>query len=179
MNVRVPMDRAPRIVSGPVVQDWLEHAACRGVDPSLWFPSSTADAQEARRICAGCPVQAECLAYALENVEQHGIWAGTNRSQRRAMGMGDQRYMAAECGTDAGYHRHRRTLGEDACEACLEAHAAAARKNGRTPPRWDHYGPCRCGAVAGEVCRAMKPGHPNSTVVRPHPGRELAERTAA
>lgn len=28
----------------------------------------------------------------------------------------------AECGTDGGYYRHRRTLGEPACAACKRAH---------------------------------------------------------
>lgn len=32
----------------------------------------------------------------------------------------------ADCGTQAGYSRHRRNL-EDQCDACLDAHAAAER----------------------------------------------------
>ena len=36
------------------------------------------------------------------------------------------RQLAAECGTDAGYNRHRRN-GETACNACKEAHAERAR----------------------------------------------------
>jgi hypothetical protein len=32
------------------------------------------------------------------------------------------RRQAAECGTDGGYYRHRRTLGEEACDACKLAH---------------------------------------------------------
>ena len=31
----------------------------------------------------------------------------------------------AECGTDGGYYRHRRTLSEDACSACKRAHSRA------------------------------------------------------
>ncbi len=31
----------------------------------------------------------------------------------------------AECGTDGGYYRHRRTLHEDACPACKRAHSRA------------------------------------------------------
>lgn len=33
----------------------------------------------------------------------------------------------AQCGTDGGYYRHRRTLGETACRPCRDAHAAAER----------------------------------------------------
>lgn len=49
--------------------DWLEQAACRGVDVNVFYPSD-ADKnpscyKEARRLCAGCPVIAPCLADAL------------------------------------------------------------------------------------------------------------------
>lgn len=39
----------------------------------------------------------------------------------------------AECGTDGGYYRHRRTLKEDACDACKLAHRVyeAQRKQDR------------------------------------------------
>ena len=35
---------------------------------------------------------------------------------------------AAQCGTDSGYYRHRRTLHEPACDACRMAHAAAEKQ---------------------------------------------------
>lgn len=38
-----------------------------------------------------------------------------------------KRRKVAECGTVGGYNRHRRTLKEDPCEACMEAANAAAR----------------------------------------------------
>lgn len=31
----------------------------------------------------------------------------------------------AKCGTDSGYYRHRRTLGEPACDDCKHAHSQA------------------------------------------------------
>lgn len=40
---------------------------------------------EAKAICARCPVQVECLEYALENREQYGVWGGTTRDERKAM----------------------------------------------------------------------------------------------
>lgn len=33
----------------------------------------------------------------------------------------------AECGTDGGYYRHRRTLKEKPCNACKTAHSQAER----------------------------------------------------
>jgi WhiB family transcriptional regulator, redox-sensing transcriptional regulator len=43
---------------------------------------------EAKRICAGCPVQRECLEYALRVREPFGIWGGLNETERRALAGG-------------------------------------------------------------------------------------------
>lgn len=48
----------------------------------------------------------------------------------------------ARCGTDGGYYRHRRTLREEACTACQEAHAATERDRRR-----------RAAASAAEIAR--------------------------
>ncbi|ROT29683.1 WhiB family transcriptional regulator [Micromonospora sp. HM5-17] len=66
--------------------DWRHRAACRDTDPELFFPisdtSSVADA--AIRICrTACPVRQECLTWALNNGEQHGVWGGLTEGQRR------------------------------------------------------------------------------------------------
>lgn len=57
-------------------------------DPELFFPTSqTRDLQqveEARAVCAPCPLRRPCLAYALEHAV-HGIWAGTTEGERRAL----------------------------------------------------------------------------------------------
>jgi WhiB family redox-sensing transcriptional regulator len=37
----------------------------------------------ARRICASCPVQHECLEYALRNRIDHGVWGGCSERERR------------------------------------------------------------------------------------------------
>jgi WhiB family redox-sensing transcriptional regulator len=39
----------------------------------------------AREICGECPVVEECLDYALEIREPHGIWGGLNETERRAI----------------------------------------------------------------------------------------------
>ncbi|HUK68238.1 MAG TPA: WhiB family transcriptional regulator [Streptosporangiaceae bacterium] len=66
---------------------WKDAALCAQVDPDLWFPAdgSSATAATARRICAGCPVRAECLDYAvtLEPLPLDGIWAGLTHVQVR------------------------------------------------------------------------------------------------
>jgi WhiB family redox-sensing transcriptional regulator len=55
---------------------------CRTVDPELWFPETNSLGLQAKKFCASCPVVEECLQYALENNEKHGIWGGLSRSQR-------------------------------------------------------------------------------------------------
>jgi hypothetical protein len=46
--------------------------------------SIAAEEARAKRICATCPVTAECLDYALRHGEKYGVWGGlTPRARRR------------------------------------------------------------------------------------------------
>ena len=49
---------------------------CRTYDPDLWFADSPAELDQAKALCAGCPVRAECLAGALARREPWGVWGG-------------------------------------------------------------------------------------------------------
>ena len=42
---------------------------------------------EAKALCAACPVRAECLEFALETGQVHGIWGGLT-AQERLIGKG-------------------------------------------------------------------------------------------
>lgn len=66
---------------------WFDEAACRGIDPGLFHPArgDYAVERQARQVCAGCPVRAECLAHALTFHELYGIWGGTSARERRDM----------------------------------------------------------------------------------------------
>jgi WhiB family redox-sensing transcriptional regulator len=64
--------------------DWRDRAACRGMDPELWFPV-TGTSPRAKRVCAACPARAECLAFALAAAVTDGIWGGLSGKQRRAL----------------------------------------------------------------------------------------------
>ena len=57
-------------------------ASCRGMGPAMFFPSRIEDVKAAQRVCAACPVAAECLDYAMANNERFGIWGGTSERQR-------------------------------------------------------------------------------------------------
>lgn len=68
-------------------RDWRSRAACRGSEPEAFFPTATEGAELARaeaaakRICTGCPVRAECLAWAME-VLPFGIAGGLSEAER-------------------------------------------------------------------------------------------------
>ncbi len=62
---------------------WRHRAACRGVDPDVFYPPSDEDAEPAKAICAQCPVRQACLEHALANRERDGIWGGATERERR------------------------------------------------------------------------------------------------
>lgn len=69
--------------NGPL--PWQENALCGFVDPEVFFPEKGGSSREAKRICAECTVQRECLEYALENDERFGIWGGLSERERRRL----------------------------------------------------------------------------------------------
>lgn len=71
-------------------EDWRRNAACRDIDPDMFFPSGhTGDAVEhiaaAKAVCGQCVVRAECLEFALEANQDDGIWGGTTEEERRRL----------------------------------------------------------------------------------------------
>ena len=44
-----------------------------------------AQIEEAKKVCARCEVRAECLAWALEAGQDHGVWGGMSEDERRAI----------------------------------------------------------------------------------------------
>ena len=70
--------------------DWRAHAACLSADPDLFFPiySGVASRRQERRaktICAMCHVRAECLTFALESSQVHGVWGGLGEEELRRL----------------------------------------------------------------------------------------------
>lgn len=62
---------------------WERRAACRGLDPTIFYPVSEEDAVEAKAVCAACGVQETCLEYALGERERDGVWGGATERERR------------------------------------------------------------------------------------------------
>ncbi|MET7871291.1 WhiB family transcriptional regulator [Streptomyces cyaneofuscatus] len=63
---------------------WRENAACHGTDAEELFADSAAQ-NRAKVVCGGCPVRTECLAEALDNRVEFGLWGGMTERERRAL----------------------------------------------------------------------------------------------
>lgn len=133
--------------------DWYRQAACRGLDPDLFYPGRGESAEPARKVCAGCPVSAECLTAAEDQLEKFGVWGGLSERQRRATRDTAAGRACARCG------ERTETTGHVYCAVCGPlAHGEAkrraewARLGGRTCPRCGrdlHGGEHAAGGICG------------------------------
>lgn len=75
---------APRLAQS--AEEWMAVAACRYTDPELWFAEKGEinKTRAARWICrTQCDVREQCLAFALANNENFGVWGGYSENERR------------------------------------------------------------------------------------------------
>lgn len=85
----------------------FENAACRGLDPEIFFPKSTHEAREvntmptlpyqyypgksikpldiAKETCRRCEHLTACRDFALDNKIRYGIWGATTETDRRRL----------------------------------------------------------------------------------------------
>jgi WhiB family redox-sensing transcriptional regulator len=104
-------------------REWMERAACRGMNVDLFFPEPGNWPADAYLTCNRCPVRLDCLEYGLRN-EDDGVFGGMSAKERK---------------------RHR-NAGRGAVEA-LEYHEL----HGRTDKRTAEHG-TRSGYVSGCRC---------------------------
>ena len=65
---------------------WRELGRCKGAEPSVFFPEDDEDpADEAKEICATCPVRETCLEHAVAVREKLGVWGGYTAKERRRL----------------------------------------------------------------------------------------------
>ena len=64
---------------------WRLEALCAETDPEAFFPEKGGSTRDAKRVCSGCSVRAECLEFALANDERFGIWGGLSERERRRL----------------------------------------------------------------------------------------------
>src|SRR5699024_353140 len=70
--------------------DGRQRGACLDEDPELFLPiGNTGPAliqiAEDKMVCQRCDVREQCLAWALETGQDHGVWGGLSEDERRAL----------------------------------------------------------------------------------------------
>lgn len=70
-----------------VLDGWQGMGECRSVADDTWFPETGQPGLRAAAVnrCGFCPVRRSCLAHALAEGEDYGIWGGTTDVQRDAL----------------------------------------------------------------------------------------------
>lgn len=70
---------------------WRLKAECKGLDTKLFFYDiyfddySLEKVRQAKAICAGCEVVAQCLDFAIKTSQLDGIWGGNTPEERRSI----------------------------------------------------------------------------------------------
>lgn len=64
--------------------NWRNAARCRTAEADELFVTGAAQRQ-IRDFCRVCPVRTECLAHALDQRIEFGVWGGTTERERRAL----------------------------------------------------------------------------------------------
>jgi WhiB family transcriptional regulator, redox-sensing transcriptional regulator len=65
-------------------ETWANVALCQKATPDELFVRG-AEQHKAKAVCGACPVRAECLAEALDNQIEWGVWGGLTERERRAL----------------------------------------------------------------------------------------------
>lgn len=76
---------------GQPLEKFIEPDAERGSRQRLTQPSS-----DVKAMCGTCPVEGDCLSWALRH-DEHGIWGGLTRDQREALSKSRYRVKCLKC----------------------------------------------------------------------------------
>ncbi|NNG19630.1 WhiB family transcriptional regulator [Naumannella sp. ID2617S] len=64
-----------------LTHEWSTRANCQGSADALFVEGAAQ--KRARQVCLGCSVRAQCLAEALDNRIEWGVWGGMTERERR------------------------------------------------------------------------------------------------
>jgi hypothetical protein len=124
--------------------EWRMRAACRDVEPELFFPISEHgrafrdQVAAAKRVCAGCPVRGECLDFARAALT-HGIAGGLTSEERRRITRRGLRLVEHERSDEIGASRttlRNRGLRMLSAGTSCAVVAATLGVSERTAHRW-------------------------------------------
>lgn len=69
------------------IPEWYAGALCAQTDPEAFYPDKGSTPAAAKKVCAVCPVRAQCLEWALDTAELWGTWGGATPRERRKLRM--------------------------------------------------------------------------------------------
>jgi hypothetical protein len=109
----------------PLSTDWMRDGACVGTPDDMVPPDIGGQVRRAKRHCVECPVQRDCLRYALgmltqENVALEGVWGGLTMDERRRLLAGNRLVMCKGCVT-----LFVGVPGKDRCDGCSRGEVMA------------------------------------------------------
>lgn len=97
-----------RSTTGPLVDrinykalDWQKDGICNTVDPDLFFSEDPGGTKRAAQVCQGCPVRQQCLDWAIESNQNHGIAGGLGARARASERTRRNKRLAAAAVRDA------------------------------------------------------------------------------
>jgi hypothetical protein len=106
------------------------------MDVNIFYPERGQHTDEARAVCAACPVTEQCQRHALDTGERHGVWGGKSIDRRRRLensgrnpgdGTPGGQWKPVNHGTLGGYRQETRR-GIPHCDLCLAARAEWKRQ---------------------------------------------------
>lgn len=82
-NSRLGHERCVKAESPHMDRSWQQRSACKGIDPIIFYPATDEEAGTAKAVCDVCPVQVDCLEYAIACREHDGVWGGHTERERQ------------------------------------------------------------------------------------------------
>lgn len=78
---------AADILNGLSGMAWSDAALCAEIGGDEWFTDDewSHSPSKAKKVCGRCPIQVECLEFALDHNEPYGIWGGLTHGERRQL----------------------------------------------------------------------------------------------
>lgn len=88
-------------------EPWMQDALCREVGVEAFYSppdDGGLGVRQAKRICRRCEVSDDCLRFALDHGEEHGVWGGLSPRERMRIERGLNKfghYVGCICGVCA------------------------------------------------------------------------------
>lgn len=120
----VDLDLLDPLMGADTDEEWRPRAACKNMNPDMFFAERGEDVEPALRVCDSCPVRYECLAEHL--YEEFGVWGGTTEAGRRRLRRGRTKQRTPkpmEHGRAWTYNRNGCR-----CDSCLQAYMVYKRE---------------------------------------------------